>query len=170
MPFSECNENICVAVLRDVRQNQASVHCEVARTYSSDLKVKGINCDHLHIQGICGQNMSKFSELKLMLTDEEIRNLHVFGLSETKLKGYKITNAFLIDGFQKPYRKDSDSNGGAGLLVYVRNGINAKRRRDLETQDIACLRIEVTPENGKSFLVENLYRPPDSKIEYTDRF
>ena len=60
--------------------------------------------------------MSKFSELKLMLTVEENRNLHIF--IETKLKGYKTTNAFLIDGFQKPYRKDNGSNGGGGLLVY----------------------------------------------------
>ena len=151
MPFNDCNENICVDVLSDVLQNQASVNCEVARPVSSDLKVKGINCGHLNIQGICGQNMSKFSELKLMLTAEENRNLHIFGLSETKLKSYKPTNAFLIDGFQKPYRKDNDSNGGGGLLVYVRNGINTKRRRDLENQDISCLWIEVTPENGKAF-------------------
>ena len=114
--------------------------------------------------------MSKFSELKLMLTAEENRNLHIFGLNETELKSYKPTNAFLIDGFQKPYRKDNDSNSGGGLLVYVRNGINTKRRRDLETQDISCLWIEVTPENGKSFLLGNLYMPPDSKIEYNDRF
>ena len=88
MPFNDCNENICVDVLSDVLQNQASVNCEVARPVSSDLKVKGINCGHLNIQGICGQNMSKFSELKLMLTAEENRNLHIFGLSETKLKSY----------------------------------------------------------------------------------
>ena len=98
----------------------------------------------INIQGICGQNMSKYSELKLMLTAEENRNLHIFGLSETKLKSYKPTNAFLIDGFQKPYQKDNDSNGGGGLLVYVRNGINTKRRRDLETKDISCLWIEFT--------------------------
>lgn len=57
-----------------------------------------------------------------------------------------------------------------GILVYVKTGINAKRREDLEINDISCLWIEVTPEKGKSFLVGNLYRPPDSKIEYNDRF
>ena len=72
MPFIDCNENICVDVLSDVRQNQASVNCKVARPVSSDLKVKGINCGHLNIQGICGQNMSKFPELKLMLKKIEI--------------------------------------------------------------------------------------------------
>ena len=28
----------------------------------------------------------------------------------------------------------------------------------------------VDPNKGKSFLVGNIYRPPDSKIEYNDRF
>ena len=40
MPFNECNENICVDVLSDVRQNQAPVNSEVARPLSSDLKKK----------------------------------------------------------------------------------------------------------------------------------
>ena len=30
--------------------------------------------------------------------------------------------------------------------------------------------LEISPVRGKSFLVGNMYRPPDSKIEYNDRF
>ena len=60
-------------ILSDV----AVVNCDVARPVSSDLKVKGINCGHLNIQGIFGQNMSNFSELKLMSTAEENRNNHI---------------------------------------------------------------------------------------------
>ncbi len=69
-----------------------------------------------------------------------------------------------------PFRKDNESNGGGGIIVYVKNGINAKRRNDLETHEISCIWIEITPENGKSFLIGNMYRPPDSKIEWNDRF
>ena len=66
-------------------------------------------------------------------------NLHIIGLSETQLKDHKSTEVFKINGFQTPFRKDNDSNGGVGLLVHVRNGINAKRRDGLETNNIPCL-------------------------------
>ena len=54
--------------------------------------------------------------------------------------------------------------------MYVRNGINAKRRLDLETNDIACICLEITVDKSKPFLIGNMYRPPDSKVEFLDRF
>ena len=30
--------------------------------------------------------------------------------------------------------------------------------------------LEISPVRDKSFLIGNMYRPPDSKIEYNDRF
>ena len=56
------------------------------------------------------------------------------------------------------------------MIVYVRDYVNAKRREDLETTGIFCLWLEISPVRGKSFLVGNMYRPLDSKIEYYDRF
>ena len=46
----------------------------------------------------------------------------------------------------------------------------SQRRDDLETNDIACLWLEITPKKGKSFLVGNLYRNPSEKIEWNERF
>ena len=74
-----------------------------------------------------------------MLNNPINSSLHLIGLSETKLKEHKSTNVFRIDGFQMPFRNDNISNGGGGIMVYVKNGINAKRRADLETNDIQCL-------------------------------
>ena len=99
-----------------------------------------------------------------------VLTLHVFGISETKLKQHKMTNAFQIEGYQTPFRKDNTTNNGGGLLVYVKKGIHVKRREDLETYDISCIWLEIIQEKGKSFLIGNLYRPPDSRIEYNDRF
>ena len=138
--------------------------------FSINLQNKGYNIGHLNIQGICGNNLCKFSELSIMLSSKDYENLHIFGLSETKLKDHKITNIFKINGFQTPFRKDNNINGGGGIIVYVRDGINAKRREDLETNDISCIWLEISPVKGKSFLVGNMYRPPDSKVEYNDRF
>ena len=81
----------------------------------------------------------------------ENSDLHLFGLSETKLKDHKLTEVFRINGFQTPFRKDNDSNGGGGLLVYVKNGINARRREDLETNNISCMWLEISSANTKSF-------------------
>ena len=137
---------------------------------SINLNNKGINIGHLNVQGICGDKMSKFSEITSILTDPTNSGLHIFGLSETKLKEHKLSDVFKIPGFQLPFRKDNNTNGGGGIIVYVRDGILAKRRKDLETNDISCLWLEICPNKGKSFLVGNLYRPPDSKVEFNDRF
>ena len=77
-----------------------------------DLSDKGLNFGHLNIQGICGRDMSKFSEIKAILNIN--KTLHMLGLSETKLKDHKITSMFHVEGYQTPFRKDNDSNGGGG--------------------------------------------------------
>ena len=73
---------------------------------------KGYNIGHLIIQGLCGDKLSKFSEISLMLTSKENEKLHIFGMSETKLKNHKPTGSFEIDGFQTPFRNDNNTNGG----------------------------------------------------------
>ena len=64
---------------------------------SLDLSDKGLNFGHLNIQGICGKNMCKFLELKAMMLNSQNSNLHIFGVSETKLKDHKPSSAFHID-------------------------------------------------------------------------
>ncbi len=99
---------------------------------------------------MCGPNLAKFEEIKCMLTSDKNKGLHVFGMSETKLKGHKLSSqTFAINGFQMPFRKDNDTNGGGGIIVYVKTGINAKRREDLESHGISCIWLEVTPNKGK---------------------
>ena len=49
-----------------------------------ELKKKGINFIFRNIQGIRGNEMSKFSEINLMLTSETNKNLHVFLLLRNK--------------------------------------------------------------------------------------
>ena len=55
-------------------------------TRSLNLISKGINIGHLNVQGICGDKMSIFSEISAILTAPENNKLHIFGMSETKLK------------------------------------------------------------------------------------
>ena len=55
-------------------------------------------------------------------------------------------------------------------MVYVKNGIHAKRREDLEINDISCVWLEISQIKSKPFLIGNMYRPPDSRVENSDRF
>ena len=80
---------------------------------------KGLNFGHWNIQKICGKDMCKFSEIKATLTVN--KNVHVLGFSETKLKEHKFTSMFHVEGYQTPFRKDNYSNGGGGIIVYVKN-------------------------------------------------
>ena len=57
---------------------------------SYDLSSKGINIGHLNVQGICGDRMSKFSEITSKLTSPVNKTLHIFEMSETKLKDHKL--------------------------------------------------------------------------------
>jgi hypothetical protein len=50
-----------------------------------------------------------------------------------------------------------------GLLTYVRNNMIAKRRLDLESNDIESICVEITSHNNKKFLVVCIYRPPNSR-------
>ena len=82
-----------------------------------DLTTKCFDFAHLNVQGLCGQNMSKFSQLQAM-SKSPVN-------SETQRKCHTRTNLFYIDGLKGPFRKDNKTNGGGGIMVYVKNGINA---------------------------------------------
>ena len=72
---------------------------------SSVLNLKKKSYQHwvLNVQGICGKEMSKISEMNLMLTSPENKKPHVFGICEIKLKKHKISSTFKINGFQTPF-------------------------------------------------------------------
>ena len=127
---------------------------------------KGMHMGFLNIQGLS----SKFSEIQILLTSEENKNLHIFSMCESKLNNSKLTSAFKVKGFHLPFRKDNHTNCGGGILVYVKDHIMAKRREDLESNDIACLWLKISLSKGKSFLLGSLYRNPTERVEWMDRF
>ena len=117
--------------------NASSQSSNLETTVNLKVMKKGINIGFLNVKGICGKEMSKFAEINLMLNSQENKKLHVFGICETKLKEHKMSSSFNINGFQT-FRRDNTSNGGGGIIVYVRDGLMAKRRADLE-ESIECL-------------------------------
>lgn len=133
-------------------------------TNNLGLRGKGLRIGHLNIQGI----NNKIDQLKIML-QSNFNKIHMLGLSETKLSDHHAESVFEINGYQKPFRKDRNSNGG-GLIVYVKNGISCVRRHDLELDTLECIWVEITPTNSKSFLVAHVYRPPSSTAQWNELF
>ena len=55
-------------------------------------------------------------------------------------------------------------------MVYIKDGTSASRRADLELKDLECIRLEIKPKKSKPFLLGNIYRPPNLKIEWNAMF
>ena len=86
----------------------------------------------------------------------------IFGITETKLRDIHPTESFAINGFHSPFRRDREENRGGGILVYVRECINCVRRKDLESDELENIWVEIKQPNSKSFLLYVLYRHPDA--------
>ena len=59
---------------------------------------------------------------------------------------------------------------GGGLLVYVKDGICCSRRTDLENESLKCIWLEIKPVKSKPFLLGNIYRPPNSTVQWNSVF
>ena len=71
--------------------------------------------------------------------------LDVFCVDETKLGDSFSNSQFILESFQfPPFRRDRNSKGG-GKLVYVKQGIIAKRLENLETKFSETICIELFP-------------------------
>ena len=102
--------------------------------------------------------LNKLDQLKLFLVNDS-PSLDVYCLSETFLTE-TINDPYLcIDGYTF-VRKDRLHKRGGGLIMYVRDGISYKRRKDLEGP-IETLCIEIKYSN-RSILLTSVYRQPNN--------
>ena len=81
---------------------------------------------------------NKIVDLRPIMRDLEPT---VLAIAETKLNDSYPSSQFRVDGYYCPseYRKDRDYNGGGGILVYIRQGIPAKRLQSLEPKGIESI-------------------------------
>lgn len=91
--------------------------------------------------------------------------MDIFLISESKID-HTFTNASLsIDGYQTPYRKDRNSQGG-GLVLYVSNQLICKKLDMVDLPDdveIICVEVNLRQEK---WLVIGVYKPPSQKTQY----
>ena len=93
-------------------------------------------------------------------------NFDIITLSESWLHSSCDTSHLDLAGFQQVHRKDrSDDSGYGGVLAWVSSSLIAKRRLDLETDQLELMWLEIRCNNNK-FLVGVVYRPPNANDEF----
>ncbi len=96
----------------------------------------------------------------------ECTNHDIVGISETWLNSEIPEDKLQMTGFQNPFRKDRQ-DGWGGVAIYVRQGIVAKIRKDLDIIGLEAIWCEIKHPSFH-YLVCCMYRPPNSNREYWD--
>ena len=116
---------------------------------------------------ICQWNVQRLTDSKLeeiwsLLTPpgNEHDRLDILILSET-LCTQKVPDSFYNTCRYQLHLKDRMGKSGSGILVYVNNLLQAKRREDLEAEDLEILWLEVCLyKSSRSLFIGAVYRPP----------
>ena len=111
---------------------------------------------HYNVQSI-------FSKLDILHT--ELFDFDILAFTETWLTPAIDTDDVLLRSYNAPERKDRVEDNYGGVMLYVKDGIHYKRRRDLEIRAIESIWIEIA-NNHKRILFGLFYRPPNSNANY----
>ena len=115
-----------------------------------------LHINYANIRSLCPSDRTKrLDEIEHLCTHE---SLDILCLTETWLKTKHTNTDIQIPNYQH-FRRDrvTDTIGG-GILIYTHDSIPAKRRLDLEHDDLELVMIELFHQH-KSFIVGCCYRP-----------
>ena len=92
--------------------------------------------------------------------------LDILSINETHLDTTINDFELNISGFSL-YRNDRNRHGG-GVAIYIRDEIKHKLRSDLFVVGLESVWVEITTDDGSSYLLCSMYRPPSSRNDYYD--
>jgi len=116
----------------------------------------GLSVMHINIRSI----LPKIDTLQA-----EAQPFDILIFTETWLSNSTISDDIIIQNFDPPLRKDRIGKSGGGVAIYIRSGILATRRHDLELPGLEALWVELSIQH-KKFLIGGFYRPPSANNEY----
>lgn len=91
--------------------------------------------------------------------------VEILCIDETKLDDSFPDAQFKIEGYQfPPFRRDRNKNGG-GKIVFIKDGLIAKRLNDFETKVSETISLELTISKKKWFIMF-AYRPPNEENKH----
>ena len=102
---------------------------------------------------------------KLDTLAAELYDFDILAFSETWLSETTSTDDLMIESFRKPERKDRVGDRHGGVIIYVKESLFYRRRKDLEIRGIETIWIEIITKH-KHILFGSFYRPPSSDLMY----
>ena len=111
---------------------------------------------HLNVQSL-------LPKIDLIRAESELYDIAVF--SESWLKPSITDDEIAIRNFLPPFRTDRLDRPGGGVVIYARDTLLCKRRKDIEIDGLEAVWLEVTIKS-KKVLVGGIYRPPSSNSDY----
>jgi len=97
---------------------------------------------------------------KIDLIEAEFSKFDILAFTETWLNSETPNNNISLNTYLPPFRCDRNNRIGGGVMVYVKDYINAIRRSDLEVQGIESVWIEIKHRKNR-ILLGTFYRPPN---------
>ena len=134
----------------------------VSPVYSDSwLRQEGLKVCHININHI----INKIDEISHILFSN---NLDIFGVSESRLNVNNNDDEIQIPGYFAE-RRDSSFINHTGLCIYIKCDIRYTRRKDLESDEVESLWIELQLP-GRSVFIGFIYRNPRDMIVWEDQF
>ena len=127
---------------------------------------QGLKCGHINIYHL----KNKIPDLTVFLDTKE--PYHLFGVSESWLKDDVPDQSIQIPNYIAFRRDQNGISGKTGLVVYIHHSLQsiARRRTDLECDEVECIWIEFSFPNRPSLFVGTIYRHPNSTEDWYDNF
>ena len=127
---------------------------------------KGLHVANLNVRHL----LSKLDEIGIILASEN--GPDILGVCETFLDSSTPDSLISVADYEF-LRKDRGctiNKTGGGVILYYRESINCRRKRELEISNIETLWSEINFPNSKPFLLCTLYRPPNASCDWIDLF
>ena len=112
--------------------------------------------------------LNKVSEVHPILSNKNDL-VHVFGFSESRLSDLVSDNVISVPDYSL-IRQDAKTKMETGLIIYVHKSVNYRQINLFDKYRIECIWLEVNLKGSKPILLGFIYRNPDERIEWFDRF
>ena len=141
--------------------SSSSSESTLSDSSSDQLITQANNIKVLHI------NINGLKEKKDVLYTEA-KYYDIVAVTESKLSNTTETKDILMKDFLEPIRKDRPTGGG-GIVLYVKAGIKATRRNELELEGLESIWVDITCKNRK-FTLGVIYRTPNATVDKWNTF
>lgn len=112
--------------------------------------------------------LNKISDIHTILSNAN-NCFHAFGFSETRLIDTVSDHMISVPGYNT-IRRDAQAKLETGLVLYVHQSVNYKQINNFDKYGIECIWLQIHLKGTKPMLIGFLYRNPDERIEWFDRF